>query len=95
MRRRQTVLSRTIASSFRCSLVNYSRSFRRARNAATKLCASRERHGVRRGQRIEGADRRSLVAAAETYGFALAEGASKRMAEHFEAKRNAVLSYNR
>jgi hypothetical protein len=67
----------------------------RARNAATKLCASHERHGVRRGQRIEGADRRSLVAAAETYGFALAEGASKRMAEHFEAKRNAVLSYNR
>ncbi len=36
-----------------------------------------------------------LAAAAETYGVALAEGASERLADHFEAKRNAVLSYNR
>jgi len=36
-----------------------------------------------------------LAAAAETYGISLAEGASESMAEHFEAKRNAVLSYNR
>ena len=36
-----------------------------------------------------------LAAAAETYGVALAEGASELMADHFEAKRNAVLSYNR
>ena len=36
-----------------------------------------------------------LAAAAETYGIALAEGASELMADHFEAKRNAVLSYNR
>ena len=40
-----------------------------------------------------GADR--LAAAAETYGISLADGASESMAEHFEAKRNAVLSYNR
>ncbi len=36
-----------------------------------------------------------LASAAETYGIALADGASESMAEHFEAKRNAVLSYNR
>ena len=40
-----------------------------------------------------GADR--LAAVAETYGIRLADGASELMAEHFEAKRNAVLSYNR
>ncbi len=36
-----------------------------------------------------------LAAAAEKYGVALADGASDRLADHFEAKRNAVLSYNR
>jgi hypothetical protein len=36
-----------------------------------------------------------LAAAAETYGVALADGASERLADHFEAKRHAVLSYNR
>ena len=36
-----------------------------------------------------------LTAAAETYGIPLAEGAGESLAEHFEAKRNAVLSYNR
>ncbi len=43
--------------------------------------------------KILGADQ--LAAAAETYGIALADGASELMADHFEAKRNAVLSYNR
>jgi hypothetical protein len=36
-----------------------------------------------------------LAAAAENYGIALADGMSERLADHFEAKRNAVLSYNR
>jgi hypothetical protein len=36
-----------------------------------------------------------LAATAATYGIALADGASERLADHFEAKRNAVLSYNR
>ncbi len=36
-----------------------------------------------------------LAAAAQTYGVSLTEGASELMADHFEAKRNAVLSYNR
>jgi hypothetical protein len=36
-----------------------------------------------------------LAAAAETYGVMLAGGASERLADHFEAKRNAVLSYNK
>jgi hypothetical protein len=36
-----------------------------------------------------------LAAAAATYGIALADGASERLADHFESKRNAVLSYDR
>ncbi len=36
-----------------------------------------------------------LAAAAGRYGVALADGASERLADHFEAKRNAVLSYNK
>ena len=36
-----------------------------------------------------------LASAAETYGITLSDGMSERLADHFEAKRNAVLSYNR
>ncbi len=36
-----------------------------------------------------------LAAAAQTYGIALSNGMSERLAVHFEAKRNAVLSYKR
>ena len=44
---------------------------------------------------LKALDADRLAAVAETYGISLAEGASERMAEHFEAKRNALLSYNR
>ena len=44
---------------------------------------------------LKALDGDQLAAAAERYGISLAEGASELMAEHFEAKRNAVLSYNR
>ena len=44
---------------------------------------------------LKALDADQLAAAAETYGISLAEGASESMADHFEAKRNAVLSYNR
>ncbi len=44
---------------------------------------------------LKALDADRLAATAETYGISLADGASESMAEHFEAKRNAVLSYNR
>jgi hypothetical protein len=44
---------------------------------------------------LKGLSAEQLAAAAESYGIPLADGMSERLAEHFEAKRNAVLSYNR
>ncbi len=44
---------------------------------------------------LKALDADQLAAAAEKYGITLTDGASERMADHFEAKRNAVLSYNR
>ena len=44
---------------------------------------------------LQGMSPEQLVTAAKKYGVPLAPGMAQRMAEYFDAKRNAVLSYNR
>jgi hypothetical protein len=44
---------------------------------------------------LQGMSGVQLAAAAKKYGVTLSEGTAQRVADYFDAKRNAVLSYNR
>ena len=67
-----------------------------SRNAATRALRQRVSAMASAGvNSLKALDADRLAAVAETYGISLADGASESMAEHFEAKRNAVLSYNK